>query len=129
MDRAKNVADLLFMKDKLAYESSHGRKFRKSRFSAARRRATHAQEVQDQRIHDLNLVGQTHVGKFADFLRLEIYKHYGKSVNGDCSAHTRTVGLRAFSSRAASAGAPVVGSVKSRISSSAWQSSTAQCAW
>ncbi|MCK1616392.1 tyrosine-type recombinase/integrase, partial [Bradyrhizobium sp. 159] len=39
--------------------------------------------VQDQRIHDLNLVGQTQVGKFADFLRLEIYKHYGKSVRDE----------------------------------------------
>jgi integrase len=39
--------------------------------------------VQDQHIHDLNLVSQTEVGKFADFLRLEIYKHYGKSVRDE----------------------------------------------
>jgi integrase len=39
--------------------------------------------VQDQHVHDLNLVGQTQVGKFADFLRLEIYKHYGKSVRDE----------------------------------------------
>lgn len=35
--------------------------------------------VQDQRIHDLHLLTQEHVGKFVDFLRFEIYKHYGKS--------------------------------------------------
>jgi len=35
--------------------------------------------VQDQRIHDLRLLTQEHVGKFVDFLRLEIYKNYGKS--------------------------------------------------
>jgi hypothetical protein len=36
--------------------------------------------VQDQRIHDLNLLCQAHVGKFVDFLRFDIYKNYGKSV-------------------------------------------------
>lgn len=39
--------------------------------------------VQDQRIHDLGLLCQKHVGKFVDFLRLEIYKHYGKSVRDE----------------------------------------------
>jgi integrase len=39
--------------------------------------------VQDQRIHDLSLLTQAHVGKFVDFLRDEIYKHYGKSVRDE----------------------------------------------
>lgn len=36
--------------------------------------------VQDQRLLELGLLRQEHVGKFVDFLRFEIYKHYGKSV-------------------------------------------------
>jgi integrase len=36
--------------------------------------------VEDQRINDLNALGQAHVGKFVDFLSFEIYRHYGKSV-------------------------------------------------
>lgn len=39
--------------------------------------------VQDQRIHDLSLLRQEHVGKFVDFLRFDIYKHYGKSVRDE----------------------------------------------
>lgn len=39
--------------------------------------------VQDQRIHDLSMLRQEHVGKFVDFLRFEIYKHYGKSVRDE----------------------------------------------
>jgi integrase len=39
--------------------------------------------VQDQRILDLNLLRQEHVGAFVDFLRHEIYKHYGKSVRDE----------------------------------------------
>jgi hypothetical protein len=39
--------------------------------------------VQDQRILDLNLLRQEHVGKFVDFLRFDIYKHYGKSVRDE----------------------------------------------
>jgi integrase len=35
--------------------------------------------LQDQDIHDLNLLRQAHVGKFADFLLFEIYQNYGKS--------------------------------------------------
>ncbi|WP_022722103.1 hypothetical protein [Rhodopseudomonas sp. B29] len=36
--------------------------------------------IQDQHLVDLNSLKQIHVGKFADFLRSEIYKHYGKSI-------------------------------------------------
>jgi integrase len=36
--------------------------------------------VQDQRILDVNLLLQKHVGAFVDFLRHDIYVHYGKSV-------------------------------------------------
>ncbi|MGJ5202889.1 DUF6538 domain-containing protein [Bradyrhizobium sp. HKCCYLR20261] len=39
--------------------------------------------VQDQRILDLSLLRQEHVGKFIDFLRFDIYKHYGKSVHDE----------------------------------------------
>jgi hypothetical protein len=39
--------------------------------------------VQDLHIHDLNLLRQEHVGKFVDFLRFDIYKHYGKSVRDE----------------------------------------------
>lgn len=39
--------------------------------------------VQDQRIQDLGLLRQEHVGKFVDFLRFDIYKHYGKSVRDE----------------------------------------------
>jgi len=39
--------------------------------------------VQDQRIHDLRLLTQEHVGRFVDFLRLDIYKHYGKSARDE----------------------------------------------
>jgi len=39
--------------------------------------------IQDQRIPDLSLLRQEHVGKFVDFLRFEIYKHYGKSVRDE----------------------------------------------
>jgi integrase len=39
--------------------------------------------VQDQRILDLSLLRQEHVGKFVDFLRFDIYKHYGKSVRDE----------------------------------------------
>jgi integrase len=35
--------------------------------------------VQDQRIHDLHLLTQEHVGRLVDFLRFDIYKNYGKS--------------------------------------------------
>nr|WP_145987041.1 tyrosine-type recombinase/integrase [Bradyrhizobium vignae] len=39
--------------------------------------------VQDQRILDLGLLRQQHVGKFVDFLRFDIYKHYGKSTRDE----------------------------------------------
>lgn len=39
--------------------------------------------VQDQRILDLSLLRQEHVGKFVDFLRFDIYKHYGKSARDE----------------------------------------------
>lgn len=39
--------------------------------------------VQDQRILDLGLLRQEQVGKFVDFLRFDIYKHYGKSVRDE----------------------------------------------
>lgn len=39
--------------------------------------------VQDQRLLDLSLLRQEHVGKFVDFLRSDIYKHYGKSVRDE----------------------------------------------
>lgn len=35
--------------------------------------------LQDQRIQDLHVLCQEHVGKFVDFLRFEIYKNHGKS--------------------------------------------------
>ena len=39
--------------------------------------------VQDRRIHDLSMLRQERVGRFVDFLRFEIYKHYGKSVRDE----------------------------------------------
>ncbi|WP_369725725.1 DUF6538 domain-containing protein [Bradyrhizobium sp. LLZ17] len=39
--------------------------------------------VQDQRILDLSSLTQEHVGRFVDFLRFDIYKHYGKSVRDE----------------------------------------------
>ncbi|MEH2506376.1 DNA-binding transcriptional ArsR family regulator [Bradyrhizobium sp. AZCC 1578] len=39
--------------------------------------------VEDQEIDDLNALRKAHAGKFADFLLLEIYKHYGKSVRDE----------------------------------------------
>jgi hypothetical protein len=39
--------------------------------------------VQDQRILDVNLLLQKHVGAFVDFLRHDIYVHYGKSVRDE----------------------------------------------
>ncbi|MDB5627521.1 MAG: hypothetical protein JWR73_3323 [Tardiphaga sp.] len=38
---------------------------------------------QDQRVLDLNLLLQEHVGAFVDFLRHDIYVHYGKSVRDE----------------------------------------------
>lgn len=43
--------------------------------------------VQDQRIHDLSRLSQVQVGKFVDFLRFEIYKHYGKSEQRRAGTH------------------------------------------
>ena len=39
--------------------------------------------VQEQRILDLSPLRQKHVGKFADFLRFNIYKHYCKSARDE----------------------------------------------
>jgi integrase len=39
--------------------------------------------IEDQRVHDLSLLSQTHAGKFVDFLFFEIYQHYGKSVRDE----------------------------------------------
>ncbi|WOH48237.1 tyrosine-type recombinase/integrase [Bradyrhizobium sp. sBnM-33] len=39
--------------------------------------------IQDQGVHDLNSLRQSHAGKFVDFLFFEIYKHYGKSVRDE----------------------------------------------
>jgi integrase len=51
--------------------------------------------LQDQRMQDLNSLRQSHVGKFVDFLRSEIYKHYGKSAKdeGRTIAELREVAL------------------------------------
>ena len=35
--------------------------------------------IQDQNVQDLNALRQHHVGKFVDFMRSDVYKHYGKS--------------------------------------------------
>ncbi|MDI4235551.1 hypothetical protein OZ411_22340 [Bradyrhizobium sp. Arg237L] len=39
--------------------------------------------LHDQKVVDLNSLRQSHVGKFVDFLRSEIYVHYGKSVRDE----------------------------------------------
>jgi integrase len=39
--------------------------------------------IEDQKVDDLNLLRQAHVGKFVDLLFFEIYKHYGKSVRDE----------------------------------------------
>jgi integrase len=39
--------------------------------------------TEDQHVNDLNQLSQSHVGRFADLLSLEIYKHYGKSVRDE----------------------------------------------
>ncbi|WP_454620457.1 DUF6538 domain-containing protein [Bradyrhizobium cenepequi] len=39
--------------------------------------------LQDQKVLDLNSLRQSHIGKFVDFLRSEIYVHYGKSVRDE----------------------------------------------
>lgn len=52
--------------------------------------------IEDQDVRDLRALRQIHVGKFVDFMRSEIYKHYGKSYKdeGRTIAELRTQARR-----------------------------------
>ncbi|MBR0827242.1 hypothetical protein JQ596_17085 [Bradyrhizobium manausense] len=67
--------------------------------------------VQDQRILDFSLLRQEHVGKFVDFLRFDIYKHYGKSVRDEDLSieQLRDKGVLSYRPSAASVATPSTG--------------------
>lgn len=51
--------------------------------------------LEEQRVNDLNALAQHHVGKFVNFMRLDVYRHYGKSTRDEhrSIAELRAIGL------------------------------------